>query len=372
MMIRTLRDMCRRFEDQCFIAVATILTVLAVAYWSLWASDRYVSEAHVVIQSTSLSGTSTPDFSSLLTGGSSGESRDQLMLRDYLLSVDMLNKLDNRLNLRDHYSSHQYDIVSRMWSRDISLEWFHRHYLSRVEVIFDDYAGVLVLKVQAYTPDMAQRIAAMLVEEGEAYMNELARRLAREQVGFLEKQVAQLNEQLITARQAVLSYQNKKGLVSPEGKVQSLATIIANLESQITDLKAKRQAMLGYLSPDAPDVAQVNLAIAGIEKQLEQEQARLASPKGQALNRTVEEYQRLEAEAGFIQDVYRTALAALEQVRIESLRNLRQISVLQTPTLPQYPLRPERIYNSVVFALTAFLLAGIVQLLAAIIRDHKD
>jgi capsular polysaccharide transport system permease protein len=45
---------------------------------------------------------------------------------------------------------------------------------------------------------------------------------------------------------------------------------------------------------------------------------------------------------------------------------------LQSPSMPDYPLEPRRIYNIVAFTLAALLLAGIVHLLAAIIRDHRD
>jgi capsular polysaccharide transport system permease protein len=40
--------------------------------------------------------------------------------------------------------------------------------------------------------------------------------------------------------------------------------------------------------------------------------------------------------------------------------------------VPQYPWEPRRIYNIVVFVLCVMILAGIIHLVAAIIRDHKD
>jgi capsular polysaccharide transport system permease protein len=51
---------------------------------------------------------------------------------------------------------------------------------------------------------------------------------------------------------------------------------------------------------------------------------------------------------------------------------IKKVSILQAPTRPQYPLQPRRLYNLVVFVLVAMILAGIIHLLAAIIRDHKD
>jgi len=354
-----------------FVAAAVAI-LLAFFYWGFLASDRYVSEAQVVIERTDMSSGVAMDLGALVSGVSGGNRADQLLLRTYLLSVDMLNKLDAKLNLRAHYSDRGRDVFSRMWSKDTEQERFHKYYLSRTQVEFDDYAGVLVIKAQAYEPKMAHDISAMLVEEGERYMNELGHRRAQDQVLFLEKQVVEMGEKALATRQELLSFQNQKGMLSPQSLAETLLTTVNRLEAQLTDLRARRSSLLGYLSPSAPDVVELDMQIQGIEKQIVQEKGRLTSPKGQTLNRTVEEYQRLEMKAKFAEDVYKTALIALEKGRIETLRTLKKVSVLQSPTLPQYPLEPRRIYNITVFIIMALILAGIVHLLAAIIRDHRD
>lgn len=163
-----------------------LMSLLTVGYW-LFSSDRYVSEATVIIQNTEHVGVPTLDISSML-GGLGGVSKpDQLLLREHLLSVDMLKKLDAALDLRSHYSDSRRDFASRMWFRDASIEWFHRYYLSRVEVTFDDYAGVLRIRAQAYDAATAQAIAAMLVKEGERFMNEVSHALARAQWIFIRQ-----------------------------------------------------------------------------------------------------------------------------------------------------------------------------------------
>ena len=98
----------------------------------------------------------------LLAGTGHSNRADQLLLRDHLLSVDMLRKLDQALKLRAHYSDSARDPVSRLWSSDGSIEHFHQYYLSRVSVEYDDYSGVLVVEAQAYDPRTARAITAAL------------------------------------------------------------------------------------------------------------------------------------------------------------------------------------------------------------------
>src|SRR6185503_4658605 len=139
-----------------WLAAASVAVVCSL-YWGLFAANRYVSEAHVVVENVQSPGGMSIELPSVL-GGSSAASKDLLLLRDYLLSADMLRVLDAKLDLRTHYSS-SYDFFSRMLAKDVSAEWFLRHHLRRVEVEYDDYAGLLIIRAQAYTPKMAHAIA---------------------------------------------------------------------------------------------------------------------------------------------------------------------------------------------------------------------
>jgi capsular polysaccharide transport system permease protein len=351
--------------------LAVIASLLAALYWGVIASDRYVSEARVVVQRTDFAAGDALNLGSLL-GSTGPNQQDQLLLRDHLLSVDMLKKLDATLDLRAHYSDPERDPMSRLWFKNASLEWFHRHYLSRVSITFDDYSGVLSIKAQAYDPKTAHAVAAMLVEEGERFMNSLAHSLAREQVAFLEKEVAAMNHRVAEARERVVQFQNREGLVSPQATAENLVAIVGRLENELTDLTTRRAAMVSYLMPKSPSVVELDQQISAVKKQIAKEKSRLASPKHKTLNRTVEEYQRLQLSAEFALDVYKTALAALETGRVEATRTLKKVSVLQSPFEPQYPVEPRRLYNIAVFMLGALLIAGTVHLLGAIIRDHQD
>jgi capsular polysaccharide transport system permease protein len=170
----------------------------------------------------------------------------------------------------------------------------------------------------------------------------------------------------------VLRYQNKAGLVSPQATAENIAAIVAQLEGQRTTLETQRSASQAYLVKDHPSIILINQQIAAVENQIAIEQAKLTAIDGKPLNRTVEQFQRLEMDAAFAQDVYKTALVALEKGRIEAIRTIKKVSMLQTPTAPEDAMQPRRYYNTLVFMLLALLLAGVMHLLTAIVRDHKD
>jgi capsular polysaccharide transport system permease protein len=355
------------------LAAAVLFLAASLVYWNLLAARRYVSEAHIVVDNLQGGGgggaAPAGDLASLFTGAA--PSRDIMLLRDYLHSPDILAKLDQKLDLRGHYTSSS-DPFSRLVSRDVPFEWFLQHYRGRISAEIDELAGVLVVQAQAYDPKMAHAIASLLVAEGERFMNEMAQKLMREQVGYAEREVSESTQRLAQSRQAMVKFQNQHGLVSPTGTVESLAAVVARLESELSDLQARRHALDAYLAPRAPELVQINDQIRAVQAQLKAQQARLASAQGASLNTVAEEYDRLVLDATFQQDVYRTSLTALERARMDATRTLRKVSVVQQPTFPQYSAEPGRMYYSALFLIGTLCVFGIFQLLLMIVREHRD
>lgn len=354
------------------VRVILVLAVLTTAYWLIFASDRYVSEANVIIRKTDSVGAPSFDLGMLVSGVASVDRANQLLLRDYLLSVDMLKKLDKSLDLRTHYSSSEHDLVSRMWFHDTSMEWFYRHYLRRVEVEFDEFSGVLRIKVQAYSPEMAQAITEQLVQEGERYMNVLGHEMAQVQVNFLVTQVDQAQERFQEASQSLLNYQNKAGLLSPQATAESINAIVAGLEAQRAQLQTQLASLPKTLDRDHPNILMLKQSLRAVDTQIKEEKLKLATPSGGTLNTYVEEFYRLEMNVQFTQELYKSSLTALEKGRIDATRMLEKVSVLQSATLPEYPMEPRRIYNTLITLLLGLILAGILKLLKSIVLDHVD
>lgn len=361
--------MTRFLKHNPFWAVAVVAIAGAIIYWGLIASDRYVSRAHIVLQTPEIVTTGL-NVSSLLSGTSGAG--DLLLLQDHLESFAMLKKLQQKLNLRSHYSSGDIDFLSRMDSADLPVEKFHEYIKSRIHITFDDYASLLQIEVQAYAPEMAQKITQALLDEGEKHMNLMGQRLAEEQLAFIETQVADLEQRLFEARDAMLDYQNKNGLVAPTQTVEAIFATVSRLEGELAVLKAQITARGTYQSNSSPELRRLKAEASALEQQITIEKHKLAQENGNALNQVSAEYETLELRAQFALELYSNALTTLETTRVEAARKLKQVSILEYPTLAEYATKPERTYNITVFAILALLLAAIAQLVVTVVRDHRD
>jgi capsular polysaccharide transport system permease protein len=354
------------------IRLICIYAILALPYWLLMASDRYVSQATVIIQRTDQASGSNVGVSSLVAAAGGVNNADQLLLREYLLSEDMLKKLDKALDLRSHFSSSSHDPISRMWFKDAPMEWFYSFWLNRISVDYDDYGGVLRVQAQAYDAKTAQAIVDLMVKLGEAHMNEIGHKLAQSQVDFLSKQVTLAHDRLLDSTQQLINFQNQKGLAAPASTADSINALIDKLEAQKADVQTQLASLPPGLSPSQPTVMMLRKNLGALQAQINTKRAELAAPGSSTLNYTVEEFKRLQLQVNFAQDLYKTALSALEQGRMDAARTLKMVSILQSPTTPDYPMEPRRFYNALVTLLAALALIGVVKLLESIIRDHVD
>ncbi|CAN0553233.1 unnamed protein product, partial [Ectocarpus sp. 12 AP-2014] len=261
------------------VAIAAILIVSF--YWFVWAEERYVSRATVVLESPEVA---SPEFSlSSLMGGSAGNTSDLLLLREHLLSVDMLRRLDEDLNIREHYTEHG-DIFAKLRDRDAPIEDLHKYYLRRVAVELDEYAGVLNISVQGYTPEFAHQMTSLLLEAGENHMNAMGHRLADEQVRFLEQQMVRLDDRFKETRAALLEYQNEFGLVSPTDTVASINQVVATLEADLARFQAQRSALSSFQSTQSSELRQVERNITALREQIIEQRDRIAQASGGSLN----------------------------------------------------------------------------------------
>ena len=354
------------------LATALLVVLLSAIYWLFIATPRYVSEAHVIVQKTDMSSGVPTDLASALIDGGAGDTGDQLLLRDYLLSVGMMQKLDREIGLREHWSQGWVDPITRLWFGRTD-ENLHEYYLDRISVEYDEYDGVIVITAEAFDPEFAHEITQRMVADGGKFMNQLAQNLALEQVAFLESQVQRLSDRAMETRQEVTRYQNRNGLVSPEQSAQAVSAIISRLEARRSELQIQLASMGAYLVDDHPSLIEIRQQIAAVDRQISQERSKLAgNSRGNRLNSQVEEFQRLQLQAEFAQNLYRNALTALEKGRIEGGRTIKAMSVIQPPTLPDSAIRPHRLYNTVLVALVMALVLGLLNLIIAVVRDHRD
>lgn len=342
---------------------------IAVLYFGVMVSDRYVSRADVLVKQADQIKMLPEALSILEVGGSSHQ--DVLLIQHYLQSWDLLSTLDRELDLKGHYQSHQADFFSRL-SGDASREDFIEYYRKHLTLHLDDLSGVLTIELQTFDPDYSQRVVTLMLKESEQFINRLGHKMALDQLAFVEKEADRAYQRVQTEKNKVLAFQNSHQLLSPESTSSAQVGMINQIEAELVRQQTELKRLKSYMKSTAPQVVAVETSVNALNKQLQQEQGKLTGVDKDAMNEITASYQEVQARASLAADFYKTSLISLEQARVEAYRKIKHLLVISQPTLADKAEYPRRLYNLATVGVLLCLFYGLVVMGLATLREHQD
>ncbi|MDR3178229.1 MAG: capsule biosynthesis protein [Campylobacteraceae bacterium] len=357
------------FFTKSFISVVAIPFALAIFYYLFFAADRYVSESIISVKRVGESSSSAVGLAAIV-GISTSSKEDTLYLREYIHSLDMLKILEKEINLREIYAATKLDFLYRFYGF-LPQEDFLEYYKNRVMIVYDDMSGLLKIDVEAFEPEDAQAISTLILKNSEIFVNELSHAMSRKQLQFAEEELKKSEKKFSAAKDALLAFQNRYGIFNPIEQAQSQANLALQFEAELAKKEAELTALSSYIQDNAPQILTLKSEIAAIKEQIKKESGRVAAKSNDSTNILASEYQTLTIEAEFAQELYKLSLAAVEQARLESVKQIKHLSIVQQPSKPQSAKYPREIHNLVTLLAILFLLYGITRLIKATIEDHK-
>lgn len=363
----------KRFSgiNRLFLLTVAVPTMLATLYFGLMASDVYVSESRIVVRS--------PDrqvatgLGALLKGaGFSRAQDDSYTVRDYVLSRDALQEIDDTLAVGKAFASDTVDRVSRFGGLDFdtSFEALHRYYQKKVDIQQDSASSITTLTVRAYTAQDAQNINQKLLELSEGLVNRLNERGRQDLISSAATEVADAEKKSKAAALALSVYRNAKGVVDPERQATVQLQQVAKLQDELIATKTQL-AQLKAFTPQNPQIPALQTRASTLQAEMAAETTKVTGGALSLANKAAE-YQRLALEREFADKQLASALASLEQARSEAQRKQVYIERIAQPSLPDIALEPRRLRSIVATFVLGLVAWGILSMLLAGVREHQD
>lgn len=348
---------------------------LGTLYYVFIAANRYVSESIITVRQADETNQSNSGLMAGLGFGMPGtggpDVTDINYLSNYIYSLDMLRHLDAKLGLRKMYETNKRDLFYRLFPW-FSQEWFLWYYRNRVGITVDSQSSMLFLSVEGFLPEQAKAISQEIMAQSERFINEISYRMAREQMGYAESYLNRAHERYQVAKDSLIDFQNRNHLFDPIAQAQAKAGLSNELEAALSKDEAELKNALTFLNDKSYQILALKNRINATRAQIQEERGRSAAPEGTHLNELAGEFQHLTLDAAFAEDTYRVSLSTVEKIRLETSRKLKHLVVIATPTLPEWPRYPGRIYNLCTMLLVLTLFYGMTRLVIAIIEDHRD
>lgn len=358
--------------------VVMVLAPIAVSAWYLWAraADQYASFVGFSVRTEEIG--SAIELLGGVTELSGSSSSDTDILYKFLQGQELVAKLDADLDLRSIWARGD-PAVDPVFAYDPpgTIEDLVSHWQRKVSIYYDSGSGLIDLRVLAFSPQEAQRIAERIFAESNEMINALSALAREDAIGYARDELDQAELRLRQARVALNDFRNRTQIVDPSIDTQGQMGLLTTLQAQLADALIEQDLLRETTRSDDSRLLQGERRIAVIEARIEEERRKLGlgggagGAGGRVFADLVGEYETLVVDLEFAEQSYTAALAAFDAARNEARRQSRYLAAHVRPTLAERAEYPQRLLVLSLIALFSVLFWAIVVLTGYALRDRR-
>lgn len=359
-----------------FILMVLIPVVGIGYYLKTIATDQYASESGFSVRKEDVGAPGAElmgGLTSFLGGSSSAGEAD--MLYEFIQSQNLVAKLDERLDLRAHYTAPYADDPVFGLKPGGTIEDLTDYWHRIVRVSFDQGTGLINLHVRAFTPEMAAQLSDEIIRESQDLVNELNATARSDMLKYAEQDLVEAVARLKQAREALVNFRTRTQIVDPQSDLAGRMGVLNSLQQQLAQALIDFDIVTQDAVADDPRVTAAQRRIEVIRARIADERRTFSEEDmaggDEAYPALLAEYESLVVDSEFAGEAYRTALAALDIARANAARQSRYLATYLEPTVPERADYPQR---GMIFGLATLFLVlfwSIASLMYYAFRDRK-
>lgn len=344
-----------------FVAFFVIPATLAVVYFALIASSQYTAEARFAVR-----GGERPaaDAISALTGlGSLTQIQDSMIVVNYVKSRALVEALDREAGLREVYGRKGIDWFSR-FDADDSIEELVDYWQWHVKTSIEKHSGIVTVKVSAFSPQEALRVANATVALSERLVDGLSSRSRQDAVNDAAADLGRAELRLVNARIALRDFRNQQATLDPQLTAEGLNRLISELRMEKIRLEQElTAAQRANVNDEAPQVQIMRRRAEVIGEQMFGLEQLLTSQDGSnqgTVAGKMTKFDDLKLEQEIAEKQYTLAASAIERARVNAEGQHVYLATFVRPVLPEDSIYPKRTLFSLlgIAAVALFYTAG--------------
>ncbi|MCP1660533.1 capsule biosynthesis protein [Neisseria perflava] len=361
----------RRIRPLFWITVI-IPTLCALVYFGLIASDRFISQSSFVVRSPK-SQTSLGGLGAVLQGvGYSRAQDDTYTVREYMQSRAALAQLEKKLPVRTYYET-KGDVFSRFNPLGLrgGNEAFYLYFRNRVNVDFDSVSGVSHLNVTSFDAKESQKINKALLAQAEVLINQLNERARGDTIRYAEDAVTTAEENVKNAAEQLTKFRLKNGIFDLKAQSEVQMGLVSKLQDELIVIQTQLDQVKA-VTPENPQIPGLVAREKSLKREIMAQMQAIAGGGQGSLTSQATEYQRVYLENELAEKQLTTAIASLESAKAEADRQQLYLEVVSDASKPDLAQKPDRLYNIVATFIVGLMVYGVLSLLIASIREHKN
>ena len=359
--------------------LGVVLPVVASALYLLFVSaDQYASTVGFAVRREEGSEAAAGLIGGLAQFAGTGGNSESDILYEFIQSQEMVEAIDARLDLRKLFSVHWPDDPVFAFNPSGTVEDLVSYWQRMVRVSYDQSTRLIELRVLAFAPEDARRLAAEILSESQKKINDLNAAARQDVMRYSTADLEVALERLKASREAMTEFRTRTQIVDPQSDIQGRMGVLSTLQQQLAEALIDNDLLLLQTeNADDPRVAQAQRRIDVIRERIAAERKTLATASneigevGEDYPKLIAEYESLMVDRQYAEESYRLALAAVDLARAEASRQSLYLAPFIRPTLPQTSEYPQRFVLAGLAALFLALAWAILALVYYSVRDRR-
>ncbi len=341
-------------------------TLAVAAYCWIFAASQYVSEAQFFVrgpqsQSSSLLG-------EMLGSGLREAPEETSGVAAFLASHDAVKALQQRVDLVGMLRRSGLDVLNWLPPHPSDEQLLHA-YLRHVSVGTNSSTGIVTLRVRAFRPADAKRIADALMAASDQEVNGYSLRADADAMQGAQNEVEHTQARLQQINEEMTRFRTAKQALDPTRSTALTMEESSALDTQLATEKSKLAQMSVVMKPNSPELRQQQANLNSLQATIDAQRGQLAGGANSAAP-MLGDYQKLVLQQEVASKNYASAISALEAARLDTQRKHLYLVPVVRPNLPERSLYPNR-WETVLTVLVSLCVAyGIGWLIVAGVREH--
>ena len=347
-------------------------TVTSILYFGMIAQDQYISESSFIVRSAQKQNGLTGLDALFQSSGLSRSQADIYAVQEYIRSRTALDTLSKQLPVRSYYEE-KGDIFSRFNGLGFegSQEAFYLYFRQKLNINLDNVSGITTLRVQSFDANESQQINQALLKKGEDLINKINDRARKDTITFAEQAVNTAQKKVRDAADELMQFRITNGVLDLKEQSVMQLNLISKLQDELITIQTQLDQVRA-VTPDNPQISGLETREKSLLKEIARQTKMITGATGKSIANKAAEYQRLILNNDLAEKQLTLAISSLETAKSEADRQQLYLEIVSQPNKPDMPQLPKRLYNIAATFIISLMIYGILSLMIASVREHKN
>lgn len=351
-----------------FLVLVILPFLSALVYFVFIASDQYTSESRFAVRALADDGSNDGVDAAIMNMQSS--SQDAYVVTSFIHSAEILRRLDGKINYRAIFERDDADFWARFDPKG-SQENFLKYWMKHVGVYIDGPSGIIILKVQTFSPQDSVDLSRAIIDESEKLVNELTIRAREDMMASFQEEVERTDRLYQSSLASLSRFQRQNGLLNPTEQAQQKGALLTALLGQKLEMESQIFVLRQSDKTQSPRYRQLSLALDSLKQQIETMRSQIAGGSDASLANVITNFSVVETDRMVAEKLYEAARRNYDQGFAAAVRKALYLTVFVNPAMPQEALYPRRILSPFLILLGLITVWTILALLWASVEDHR-